>query len=110
MPWWMETTTPSGGRVPPSLHEARQARVGAGRYALRAVNLFSLLGSQDQIEQKLLQSADEAPPEPYSAHIHRTSDRKQNRRRNPLTDQQYNDLRGERNSVSLIFWLKGSWS
>jgi len=78
-------------------------REKAGEYALRAVNLLSLLGSQDQIEQRLLQSADEAPPEPYSAHIHRTSDRKQNWRRNPLTDQQYNDLRGERNSVSLIF-------
>jgi hypothetical protein len=78
-------------------------REKAGEYALRAVNLFSLLGSQDQIEQKLLQSADEAPPEPYSAYIHRTSDRKQNWKRNPLTDQQYNDLRGERNSVSLIF-------
>jgi AAA domain len=78
-------------------------REKAGEYALRAVNLLSLLGSQEQIEQKLLQSADEAPPEPYSAHIHRTSDRKQLWRRNPLTDQQYNDLRGERNCVSLIF-------
>ncbi|WP_157467024.1 AAA family ATPase [Edaphobacter aggregans] len=83
-------------------------REKAGEYALRAVNLFSLLGSQDQIEQKLLQSADEAPPEPYSAHIHRTSDRKQYWRRNPLTDQQYNDLRGERNSVSLIFGSKAA--
>ena len=83
-------------------------REKAGEYALRAVNLFSLLGSQDQIEQKLLQSADEAPPEPYSAHIHRTSDRKQNWKRNPLTDQQYNDLRGERNSVSLIFGSKAA--
>lgn len=78
-------------------------REKGGEYALRAINLLSLLGSQDQIEQRLLQSADEAPPEPYSAHIHRTTDRKQNWKRNPLTDQQYNDLRGERNSVSLIF-------
>jgi hypothetical protein len=78
-------------------------REKAGEYALRAVNLLSLLGSQEQIEQKLLQSADEAPPEPYSAHIHRTSDRKQYWKRNPLTDQQYYDLRGERNCVSLIF-------
>ena len=78
-------------------------REKSGEYALRAVNLLSLLGSQEQIEQRLLQSADEAPPEPYSAHIHRTSDRRQSWRRNPLTDQQYNDLRGERNCVSLIF-------
>lgn len=78
-------------------------REKAGEYALRTVNLLSLLGSQEQIEQRLLQSADEAPPEPYSAHIHRTSDRKQNWRRNPLTDQQSNDMRGERNCVSMIF-------
>jgi hypothetical protein len=83
-------------------------REKGGEYALRAINLLSLLGSQDQIEQRLLQSADEAPPEAYSAHIHRTNHRKQYWKRNPLTDQQYNDLRGARNSVSLIFGSKAA--
>lgn len=79
-----------------------------GGFALRTPNLLSLLGRQDQIEQKLLQSSYDAPPPPYAAHVHRTSDRKQPWRRNPLSDQQESGLRAERNSVTVIFGTKAA--
>lgn len=79
-----------------------------GAFALRTPNLLSLLGRQDQIEQKLLQSSYEVPPPVYSAHVHRTSDRKQPWRRNPLSDQQESELRAEKNSVTVIFGTKAS--
>ena len=74
-----------------------------GEFALRTPNLLSLLGRQDQIENTLLQISYNAPPPPYSAHVHRTSDRKQSWRRNPLSDQQDSELRAEKNSVTVIF-------
>jgi hypothetical protein len=77
-------------------------------FALRTPNLLSLLGSLEQIEQKLVQSSYDAPPPPYAAHVHRTSDRKYNWRRNPLSDQQESELRSERHSVTIIYGTKAA--
>ena len=79
-----------------------------GGFALRTPNLLSLLGRQEQIEAKLLELSYAVPPPVYAAHFHRSSDRKQASRRNPLSDQQHSELRSEKNSVSLILGTKAA--
>ncbi len=79
-----------------------------GGFALRTPNLLSLLGRQEQIEAKLLESSYGKPRPAYAAHFHRSSDRKQNYRRSPLSDQQHAEIRAEKNSVSLILGTKAA--
>jgi len=77
-------------------------------FALRTPNLLSLLGRQEEIEEKLELSSKEAPPPRYDARFHRRRDHKQDWRRNPLSDHQESELRGERDSVTIIYGTRAS--
>jgi hypothetical protein len=80
----------------------------AGRFALRTPNILSLLGTQDEIESKLMSSSSETPPPPFEAHLFRTSDQEQNWRRNPLTVLQESELHADKNAVAVVFGTRAA--
>ena len=79
-----------------------------GRFALRTPNVKSLLGTQDEIESKLMRSAQEEPVPAFEAHLFRTSDQKEVWKRNPLTAIQESSLHAERNAVSVLFGTRAA--
>jgi hypothetical protein len=78
------------------------------RFALRTHNVKSLLGTQDEIESKLLRSSQEEPVPAFEAHVFRTSDQKDIWKRNPLTVIQESGLRAERNAVTVLFGMQAA--
>jgi hypothetical protein len=79
-----------------------------GRFALRTPNVKSLLGTQDEIESKLMLCAQEEPPPVFEAHVFRTSDQKEVWKRNPLTALQESGLRMEKNAVTILFGTRAA--
>ena len=79
-----------------------------GRFALRTPNVKSLLGTQDEIESKLVQSAQEEPAPAFEAHVFRTSDQREFWKRNPLTTLQESSMRAERNAVTILFGTRAA--
>jgi len=80
----------------------------AGHFALRSPNILSLLGTQDEIESKLVSSSSETPPPPFEAHLFRTSDQEQNWRRNPLTVLQESELHVDKNNVTILYGTRAA--
>ena len=79
-----------------------------GRFALRTPNVKSLLGTEDEIEAKLVRSALEEPAPAFEAHVFRTSDQKEVWKRNPLTVIQESSLRAEKNAVTVLFGTRAA--
>jgi hypothetical protein len=77
-----------------------------GQYALRTPNLLTLLGTEEEIEAKLLKTSEESAPAPFMPSVFRSSD--QIWKRNPLTVLQEGDLHAEKHAVTLIVGSKAA--
>jgi hypothetical protein len=77
-----------------------------GRYALRTPNLLTLIGTEEEIEAKLLKTSEESAPAPFMPSVFRSSD--QIWKRNPLTVLQDGDLHAEKHTVTLIVGSKAA--
>ena len=78
-----------------------------GQYALRSPNVVALIGTQDEIEQALVESGERHPPVAYAPATFRAAYRNtgdvDRTRRSPLTAQQETELRRRQNGVSIVF-------
>ncbi|NET25872.1 AAA family ATPase [Okeania sp. SIO1I7] len=73
-----------------------------GYFTLRSPNVTLLMGSQQEIEAKLLREDREIPLE-YEPATFRSALNEDDFRRSPLTDQQKSTLESQRNDVALVF-------
>ena len=73
----------------------------SGQYAFRSPNVVSLLGTQMEIEKQL--ERDREDPVEYAPSRFRRPDPNDASRRSPLTVEQEESLRRERNGVSVVF-------
>ncbi len=71
-------------------------------YTLRSSNLANLLGTQNEIELRLLDAADQEPPQPYEALHFRRGCSDDKWERSPLTAQQESMLLAETNEVVVL--------
>ncbi len=82
-----------------------------GKYSLRSPNVITLLGTKEEIEDKLLNQNLEAPLE-YEPAIFRSAYKYSEKidlfRRNPLTAQQESKLKSSQYGVSIIFGSEAS--
>jgi len=72
-------------------------------YDLRSPNVINLLGTQNEIEEALLDAAEEQPPLVYEAASFRRALQSDNWQRSPLTWQQESDLFAPQNGVAVLF-------
>ena len=80
-----------------------------GRYTLRNPNVLLLMGTKDEIAEKLLSNRE--PPQEFEREHFRARDPKKSNddsSRSPLTFQQEDILRAERNGISLICGIPAS--
>ena len=79
-----------------------------GRFALRTPNILSLLGSPDEIEDKLLHSMESEPPR-FEPHVFRAAGPLQESwKRSPLTVMQESRLRVSEDGISVVWGTRAA--
>ena len=80
------------------------------RYTLRNANVLNLMGTKEEIEDNLLSLSEREPPQEFEREIFRAPhpQKADGPSRSPLTFQQEDLLRAERNGISVVCGLQAS--